>query len=481
MTESFDIVIIGYGPAGIAAAGGAVREGARVAVVESHAPGGACLHRGCIPYAVFIDKLRYGADAHGARASFDLPSVLGDIRRTQERMVEDLEREAVRLGIKMIRGRATIVSGGSVRVSTSDGAEREIGASRIVVAAGRGEAGTTEGYTQDGVRPVPGRVVHAERFFDEVTEIPPSAIVVGGGTSGIELAAALNSLGTRVTVFEAEPELFARAGRFASRRFTDMLEERGIAVRAGARVVSVGTGDDGTVTCEFDGAAGRETSDAAIAVVATGRRHDCRRLFASEELARNLGVRFDAGRIVVDEDGRSGCATIFAAGDATAGPCYAHRASADGRRVSAAIAGHPRGDGENRRRAQAGAAGRDVPHCVRTGTEFGFVGMSADDAQASGVPAVTGRAWAAANGYAVATGRTGGFAELVFALTDDRRPGALIGAQVLCPPASELIAACLLAMRAGADAETLAETVYAHPTFSELLGEAARNALTKTR
>jgi dihydrolipoamide dehydrogenase len=454
MSDRFDLVVIGAGPGGYVAAIRAAQLGMKVACVERHvALGGTCLNVGCIPSKALLDSSEHFAfvrdhgAVHGLKAAVTLD--LAAMMKRKEQVVRDLTRGVEALfrknGVTRVAGTARIAAPGRVEVAAAAGA-RALETERILVATGSRPA-ALPGVPCDG-----RRIVHSTDAL-ALPEVPGRLVVVGAGAIGLELGSVWRRLGSQVHVLEwldrAVP-LMERSGALLLQR---ALEKQGMTFSFGAAVRAAAVeGDRVRVTVEQGGAERVEECDVLLVAVGRVPFHDG--LGAVE-----LGVRTDAkGRILVDEAWRTSVPGIWAIGDVVPGPMLAHRAEEEGVAAVERMAG------------LAGHVAYDcIPNVVYTWPEFAGVGLTEEQAKERGVEVAVGTFPFLANGRARALGERDGQVRIVA----DARTDRILGAHVVGPRASDLIAELVLAMALKASAEDVARTVHAHPTLAEAVKEAA--------
>jgi dihydrolipoamide dehydrogenase len=453
----FDLVVIGSGPGGYVAAIRAAQLGLRTACVERYPIlGGTCLNVGCIPSKALLDSsehfemARHGMAVHGVRVAgveLDLPAMM----KRKDGVVRDLTRGVEGLfrknGIERVTGTGRIVSAGEVEV-THEGARRTLATKRILVATGSRPV-ALPGIAFDG-----RRIVHSTDALT-LPEVPKRLIVIGAGAIGLELGSVWRRLGAEVLVLEYMERIVPGMDAVGAKLLQRALERQGLAFRFGvsARAARI-EGESAMV--EVAPAAGGEASveTCDVLLVAVGRRANTDGLGAAE-----AGLRLDArGRIEVDEHWQTAVPGIFAIGDVIAGPMLAHKAEEEGIACverMAGTAGH----------VNYGA----IPNVVYTWPEFASVGLSVEDAKRRGREVKTGSFPFLANGRAKAMGERDGQVQLVADAKTDR----LLGAHIVGPRASDLIAELATAIELGASAEDIARSVHAHPTLPEAVREAA--------
>ena len=452
--KAYDLVVIGSGPGGYVAAIRAAQLGLRTAVVERYPTlGGTCLNVGCIPSKALLDSSEHyahalhGLDAHGIRATveLDLPAMM----RRKDQVVKDLTEGIAGLfrkhHITRLTGTGRIIGPGEVEV-TGAGAPERLQTRRILIATGSRPA-TLPGIACDGQR-----IVHSTDALTLPT-VPRRLVVIGAGAIGLELGSVWMRLGAEVTVLEymdrIVPGMDAKSGALLKRS----LEKQGMTfhLQASARAAHI---ERGRVRVTVAGKEGERSETFDVLLVAVGRRP-----FTEGLGAREAGVALDdRGRIEVDERFETRVPGIHAIGDVIHGPMLAHKAEEEGIAAVEWMAGLP-----------GHVAYRCIPNVVYTWPELASVGLSEEEAAAQGIAVAVGVFPFLANGRARAMGERDGQVKILADATTDR----ILGAHILGPRASDLIAELAVAMEMGASAEDLARSVHAHPTLPEAVKEAA--------
>ncbi|CAA9302905.1 MAG: Mercuric ion reductase, partial [uncultured Friedmanniella sp.] len=445
--DSFDLVVLGGGTAGLVAARTAAALGASVALVERDAaPGGDCLWTGCVPSKTFravaatVAEARRAA-AYGVRVvpgPVDFGAVMAEVRRAVQTIAPvDSVEATTAAGVVVVTGTGRFTGARELSVTAVDGSVRRLRFAQAVLATGAGP----------DVPALPGLAERGHLTSDtvwELTALPARLLVVGGGVTGCELAQAFARLGSAVTVVEPGERLLGEEDPDASALVEAALAADGVQVLTGRRVEVF----EGSLARLDDG--GHVEADEVL--VATGRRSRTADLGLG-----SVGVALRAdGDVVVDPWLRTTNPRIWAAGDLTGHPRYTHVAGLHGAAVAAsAVLGL-------RRRA----ASVPVPRVTYTDPEVASVGLSAAAGRAAGHRVVTLEH--AHVDRAVTEGRTDGFTRLVL----DRR-GRLRGAVVVSPRAGETIAEATLAIQQRVDVAALTASTHPYPGFSDGLWNAA--------
>lgn len=458
---SYDVIILGAGPAGYVCAIRAAQLGLKAAVVEREFLGGVCLNLGCIPSkallrnAEVIQTLKtqskeFGFEAGEIRA--DYSSAVRRSRQVAGRMVKGVEFLLKKNSIEVLRGSARIPEPGVVEVSPADRAASTPGESaryrcrQIVIATGA-RPSFPPGVSPDGVR----ILTYREAILRET--LPASAVIVGGGPVGLEFATLWNSYGVPVTLVEMLPRIAPLEDEEVSAELAKALTRRGVDIRAGSALEAVEPGAAG-VKLRVQSGGKIESLDAECVLLAVGFRPNI------EDLGLEaLGVKTEKGRVSIDERMATNIPGVWAVGDVTGKLMLAHVGSAMGIACAENIAGR-------------GGAVLDydfMPRAIFSRPQAAAFGLTEAQAKERGYSLKTVRFPFQANGKALGLGDYGGWVKLLA----DAKTGNLIGAHLVGPEVSELLPELTLAYQAGLPAEAIARNVHTHPTLSETLMEAA--------
>jgi dihydrolipoamide dehydrogenase len=393
---------------------------------------------------------------HGVRVgevSLDLETMMARKDRVVEELTDNVRKLLEGHGVEIVHGVGRLAGPELVEVRKSDAEDLSALKARSIVLA-------------TGSVPVelPSVPVDGDRIVDSTgaqsfEAVPEHLVVVGGGYIGLELGSVWARLGSRVTVLEALPRIAGQLDGQVGRALERTLKKQGLELRGRTRVVAASVSGDGVeLTLESDAEGGAEELRCDRVLVAVGRRPFTQDLGLDE-----VGVTTDpgTGQVLVDAGYRTRVPTVYAVGDLVAGPMLAHKASAEGIAAVESIAGLP------------GEVNYDaIPSVIYTSPEVASVGWTEEQAKARGVACRVGTYPFAGTGRARCMGETEGFVKILAHPKTDR----ILGAHIIGPRASDLIAECVLAMELGASAEDLGRTVHGHPTFAEALMEAARAA-----
>lgn len=457
MAESFDVVVIGGGPGGYVAAVRAAQLGARVAVVERGGVGGTCLRRGCIPTKSLLSSAHaFSLAKRGSEFGFSAEAVTPDFaamtRRAQgvvSRLGDGVANLLAKHKVQVMEGEGRLDNptgaGFVVKVRRPDGRDEALVTEKVILATGSRAAILPElGYD--------GTLVITSDEAIGLSELPASLVIIGGGVIGCEFASLFSALGTQVTVVEPLPQLLGPVEGDVARQLASYFRRRGMTVYTGTKVEQVTKGA-GTVRVQLSNG---EAVEAERVLLAVGRRANTQSLrLQVAGVAAN-----ERGEIVVDERMATSVPGIFAVGDATnAGWKLAHVASQQGLVAAANAMGH-----DEQIDYQV------VPNVVYSFPEVASVGLTSEQAKAAGLSVKVGKFSFVASGRAVAAGETEGFVKLLA----EADSGRLVGAHLIAPQASELVAEVALAVRWGLTIEQLVQTIHAHPTYYESIFEAAQ-------
>ncbi|MHB8909270.1 MAG: dihydrolipoyl dehydrogenase [Syntrophales bacterium] len=460
MEESYDILVIGAGPGGHAAAVQAARQGARTAIVERGKWGGTCTHRGCVPTKALLACSRRFAElkkirrmgVNVANASFDYAAM----KRHQEQIVNisalGVRKSLQDAGVAMIAGEGRIVSPHEVEWTSPGGTPESLAAKDLIIAWG------SEPALPPGVQ-LSARILTSDGIL-ALPALPASILIVGGSVIGVEFATLFAELGVRVTLVEMLERLLPCEEPEASLLLTQELQKTGVAVHTGVRMEAIlDTGSRvemrlcpadlrGTVPACARPALPLELS-ADLALISTGRKPSLR----MEEIEA-LGIRHDRRGIIVDSRQQTNIPGIHAIGDVTGGAMLAHRAMQQGKALAGRLLGDP----------QFGYREEAVPAVVYAHPQIARVGLTEEEARRKGLAIDVRRNDYAANIIARATLLGQGFVKLVF------HGEKLVGATIAGDQAGELIAPLSLALAAGLGEKELRDWIIPHPTLGELLG-----------
>ena len=463
MSEKYDVVVIGSGPAGYVCAIRAAQLGLKTACIEKYknpagknVNGGTCLNEGCIPSKALLDssmkfhEAKTSLEKHGINARTVTVDVEKMIARKND-IVKQLTSGIASLfkanGITALFGTGKLLAGKQVEYIDGKGKSQIIEAKNVVLASGS-EA------VDIPVAPVDGNVIIDSKGALEMTKVPKRLGIIGAGVIGLELGSVWNRLGSEVVLLEALDVFLATMDKQIAKDANKVFARQGLDIRMGCRV----TGSEikrGKVTVSYQTAEGevhQEVFDRLI--VCVGRRP-----YTENLLSEDSGVNLDErGSIFVDDHCATNAPGVWAVGDLVRGPMLAHKGSEEGVMVAERIAG------------QLTEMNYDIiPNVVYTHPEIASVGLTEEQLKQSGEPYNVGMFPFVASGRAMAADDTDGLVKILAHAETDR----ILGAHVIGPSAAELVQQVAIAMEFGSSAEDLGMMVFAHPSMSEAVHEAA--------
>lgn len=451
MGQHYDVMVIGAGPGGYVAAIRAAKLGLHVAVVEEDRAGGTCLNRGCIPAKAMIHaaetyRSAREADQFGVetgRVSFDYGKILAYKEETTDALVQGVEQLLAGNGVDRLAGKGTLLAEKKVRVATEE-KEEVYAADHIILAAG----------SKPLLLPIPGMdlpgVLTSDGLF-RLQECPESLAIIGGGVISVEFATAFAGFGTKVTILEALPRLVPNLDKEISQNLKMILKKRGVDIHTSASVQEVAE-EDGRYVLRFTEKEQKREVSARYVLCAVGRVPNTEGLFAEDALPD-----MERGRVLVDEKFETSIPGVYAIGDLIFGMQLAHTASAQGTVVAEHLAGK-----------SASVDLSVVPSCVYTDPEIASVGLTEEDAKEQGIPVRVGKFIMSANGKSLISKEERGFVKILAA----EESGVILGAQMMCARATDMIGELATAVANGLTAKRLLRGMRAHPTYNEGIGEA---------
>jgi dihydrolipoamide dehydrogenase len=463
MSDTYDVVVIGGGPAGYPAAIRAGQNKLRVACIDewknfdgSATFGGTCLNAGCIPSKALLEssELLHRAQAEFATHGIVTGGVSLDLAAMQKRkagIVKGMTGGILQLlkaaGVTALQGHGRLLPDRQVEFTAHDGTKKVLVAKHVLLASGSIP-------TELRSAPFDGRHVVDSWGALELDAVPGRLGVIGAGVIGLELGSVWRRLGAEVTILEALPEFLAIADQQLAKEALKQFRKQGLDIRMGARVSGARV-EGGAVAVSYEDAKGPGQGIVVDRlIVCIGRRP-----FTKDLLAPGTGVAVDdRGFIVVDDDCRTGAENVWAVGDCVRGPMLAHKAKEEGVAVADRIAG-----------LYAHVNYAVIPSVIYTAPEIAWVGQTEEQVKATGRPYKVGTFPFLASGRAKAMEASQGFAKIIA----DRQDDTILGVHVVGPMAGELIAEAVLAMEYAASTEDLQRTIHAHPTLSEAIHEAA--------
>lgn len=452
----FDILVIGAGPGGYVAAIRAAQLGLKVAVVEREHYGGICLNWGCIPTKAMLRSaevfhLMERAGDFGLKADnlgYDMDKVVARSRAVAKQLSSGVEFLLKKNKVLSVAGEATLLNAGTVEVKTSSGV-KTLKSKHIVIATGA-RARELPGLEADG------DLVWMYKDALRPKRMPKKLLVIGSGAIGIEFASFYNTLGAETTVVEVMDRILPVEDKEISAFAKKQFKKQGMRVLEKATVKTLERGS-GTVTAhiEMNGKVTKETFDTVISAVGIVGNVENIGLEA-------LGIKVERSHIVTDEYCRTSVAGVYAIGDVAGAPWLAHKASHEGVMVAELIAGqtpHPVKAGE-------------ISGCTYCNPQIASVGLTEEQAKAEGLDIKVGRFPFIGNGKAIALGEPEGMIKTIF----DAKTGELLGAHMVGAEVTELIQGYVIGRKLETTEQDLMETVFPHPTLSEMMHESVLDA-----
>jgi len=457
VANSFDVIILGGGPAGYVCAVRCAQLGLSTAVVERDKMGGVCVNIGCIPTKALLHSAHL---AHALHSAADFGITVGDVKTDygvamkRSRRVADTNSKGADFLMKknkvtVIKGTGILMAGKKIKV----GSDVYAATKAVIIATGS----RVKGIPQIGLEINKTTVISSdEALFLE--KAPASIAVVGAGAVGMEFADIFNAFGSKVTLIEALPRILPLEDAEASDTMTKSYKKRGIDVLAGAKVKKADVGKS-KVTLEVESGGQTQKVEADMVLMAAGRAVNTENIGLAE-----CGIKLtDRGFIQVDANLQTTAPGYYAIGDIAGPPMLAHKGSREGVVVAEKIAGH-----------KAHAIKYDnVPSVTYCHPEVASIGLSEDKAKEQKFDYVVGKFPFSANGRARGTGDTEGFVKII----RDKKYGEILGAHIVGANASEMIHELAVARENEYTVEEIDLAIHAHPTMSEAVAQAALDSL----
>ena len=451
----YDVVVIGGGPGGYAAALYGASAGLKVALIEKDKVGGTCLHRGCIPAKELLESASvHRAVRHAGEfgvlvgePTIDWNVTIDRKQRVIDQMFGGLSQLIKSRKIDVYAGVGTLGPSHEVHVANSDGTEALLLGTNIILATGSVPR-VIPGFEPDG------RVVFTSDEFLDLRTLPSTAAVIGGGAIGCEFASTLADMGTQVTILEGLPKILPGCDSDVANVVERSFKKRGMTIRTGVAVTGHQPRAEGGTTVHFGEG---ESIDVDLVVVSVGRRP-----IAEGVVAPGTAVQVsDRGFFEVDEHCRTAEAGVWAVGDCIATPQLAHIGFIEGINAIKDILG------ENPAPVDYGK----VPWAIYCHPEVSFAGHSEQSAKEAGIEVVAAKHRYIGNGRAVILGETDGLVKVIAEKRPDGSAGTIIGVHMVGPWVTEQLGQGYLAVNWGATVDEVAELIQPHPSMSELFGE----------
>ncbi len=452
---SYDLIVIGSGPGGYAAAVRAGQYGLKTALIEKQPRlGGTCLLVGCVPTKTLLHTadvwehfLHPEIDGISCQEPvLDYPKVIDKKNRIVTKHSKGVESLLRKNKVEWIKGYARLLGGGRIEVQGEKDVQT-VEARNIIIATG------SEARMLPGLQPDPDLILTNIEILN-LTSVPKSLAIIGAGAVGVEFASIFNRFGTDVAIFEMLPRIVPVEDEEVSKELDRAFRKSGIRIETGAKVANVRKGGKGVQMTVTLSSGKTEEVEAEKLLVAVGRKPNTDNIGLE-----NTKVELDRGFIKVNPYQQTGEPGVYAIGDVVAGtPQLAHVATMEGMVAVAHAAGKPATPIHRNR----------IPGCTYTDPGIGSVGLTEAQARAEGHQVKIGKFPFAGNSRATILDNHGGFVKVVA----DEKVGEILGVHIIGPDAFELIAEAVAAMEAEATVDTLMHTIHAHPTLYEAVGEA---------
>jgi len=456
MDEKYDLTVIGSGPGGYVAAIKAAKLGKKVALIEKRELGGTCLNRGCIPTKTLMHSTHFLREAEkmkDAGVSFEGLNI--DYEKLMAR--KDDVVAGIRKGIegllkanqvKVYQGAATIAGNNTVRVKGAD-EETDLWTANILIATG--SVPVRPDIEGAGLK----NVVTSDELLSGQVKPEKKLLIIGGGVIGVEMATIYNDLGREVEIIEAMDRILPGMDKELSQSIAMGLKKRNIKIHTGARVVRIFEGGMYGLVCEYTEKDSTKTAEADVILLAIGRRPNTEGLFG-----QGMEPEMDGAYIKVKDNFETSIPSIYAIGDVIRGKQLAHAASAQGITAVEIIFGLKPAIDLN-----------VIPSCIYTCPEAATVGLDEAQAAAMGYNVKIGKYPMLGNSKTLLSMGERGFIKLVC----DADTGLLLGAQLLCDRATDMVGELALAISRKLTYKDLASVIRPHPTYEEAITEAAED------
>lgn len=455
-----DLVILGGGPGGYLAAIRAATLGMQVSLIEREHLGGICLNWGCIPskallknatiYNYIKEAQKYGIKIEG-KVQPDIKEIIKRSREVAKKMEKGVEFLMQKNKIEVIRGNGIIKSKNTIEVTLPDNSKKQVEGRNLIIAVGASPRNLPE-------LKIDGKNILSYKDALQISYIPESMVIVGGGAIGCEFAYFFSSFGTKVYLVEIMERILPFEDSEVSKEVEKIFKRNGIRVYTKSKCAKVETVKDG-LNVSIETPLGVETIKCSVVLSAVGITPNTENIGLEK-----IGVKTEKGKIVVDEMYRTNVEGVYAIGDCiNLGPALAHSAYAEGITCVEYIA----------KKNPPPVDYKNMPSCIYTLPEVASVGYTEDELKKENIKYKVGKFPYSASGKATAVGHRDGFVKLLF----DEKWGEILGAHLVGYNVTELISEIVLAKRAEATWYEILKSVHPHPTMSEAISEAAALAL----
>ncbi|MCH4825417.1 dihydrolipoyl dehydrogenase [Planococcus halocryophilus] len=455
--KTYEVAVVGGGPAGYVAAIRAAKLGRTVVLIEARELGGTCLNRGCIPSKTLLRHAEVIENIEKAKSwGIETGPVTVSLSKMMQRKDEVIQKLRNGIAYLMKQGKIEVLNGygevqtqGIIKVD-ENGEQKTVKAEKIILATG----------SKPIVPPIPGLEkghFHTSDTIFDITELPKTLVIVGGGIIGVEFACIFSALGVPVTIIEMSKQIVPSEDPQAAKVLAKSLKKKGITILTSTKVVEIKRTDNGQHVHVENQSAQLEVLNTDIILLSVGRSPNT----SSFNL---LGLEMAGSFVKVDEHMATSQSNIYAAGDLVGNWQLAHVASAEGLVAASNAAGQ-----------RETIDYHVVPRCVYTNPEIASVGMTEKEAEEKGISYKVVKVDHVGNGKALTLDETEGFTKLIA----DTKYGEILGVSMVGPHVTEMIAEPSAYMRLEGSVDELASMIHAHPTVSESLYEAAASWLGK--
>ncbi len=465
--QEYDLCVIGAGPGGYVAAIRAAQLGLKVVVVEANHLGGICLNWGCIPTKALlrcseINHLLHNLSEYGFSAkeiSFDFEKIIARSRGVSKKLSGGVSALLKKNKVTVIDGFASFTSKNKITVAKDNKLVAEIKASYTIIATGA-RARVIKDMEPDA------DFIWSYKEAMTPKSLPKSILVVGSGAIGVEFTSFYKNMGSEVTLIESQPNILPVEDKEISKLAHKSFEKQGIKIHVGANLKSITKGKNQiTATVEINGKATELKAEKVIMAVGIVANTENLNLSKTQ-------VKIEQGRILTNQFLETADSGIFAIGDVAGAPWLAHKASHEGIIAAEVIASRL---GKYDLKKIHAIKKQNIPGCTYSMPQIASVGLTEEKALADGHKIKVGRFPYAANGKAIAMGESEGLVKVIF----DEKTGELLGAHMIGAEVTEMIQGYVIGKQAELTEQDFMDTIFAHPTMSEMMHEAVLDAFGK--
>jgi dihydrolipoamide dehydrogenase len=466
-TQEYDLCVIGAGPGGYVAAIRAAQLGLKVAVVEANHLGGICLNWGCIPTKALlrcseVNHLLHNLSEYGFSAkeiSFDFEKIIARSRGVSKKLSNGIAALLKKNKVTVIDGFASFTSKNKITIAKDNKLVADIKASYTIIATGA-RARVIKDMEPDA------DFIWSYKEAMTPKSLPKSILVVGSGAIGVEFSSFYKNMGSEVTLIESQPNILPVEDKEISKLAHKSFEKQGIKIYVGANLKSI-TKDKNQITAivEINGKATELKAEKVIMAVGIVANTENLNLSKTQ-------VKIEQGRILTNQFLETADSGIFAIGDVAGAPWLAHKASHEGVIAAEMIASRL---GKYDLKKIHAIKKQNIPGCTYSMPQIASVGITEEKAIDEGYKIKVGRFPYAANGKAIAMGESEGLVKVIF----DEKTGELLGAHMIGAEVTEMIQGYVIGKQAELTEQDFMDTIFAHPTMSEMMHEAVLDAFGK--